>query len=918
MSRQLSCQKFIYKLHSSRLRKNKWKLILPISEARKNDEVIALADSQILRWIDELNGIFDSDTRARQIKASIARIKKEPYSPENRRRIRKLYSDLDALQYKPDYMCLIIDKEKDYYRACKGFTINDVKYVRLLGTNGGIKNSTIVFVSERLSEELRRRIENGRDQSKELVTAKLEAYKALTCSASNPVSMPKGVLIVDDVQTTFKDDVIYLSNEGDGEPKMEYKSDLDITIDACDGCGIMHPILAKRWSEELDLGYTMSGGNIRMSFCKGMVYSFDFIDFANKVGGKYIVKDAWGNDVDIRFVELILTTSMVKLWDSYSSCEEYMRNSIENNYSFGIAKTCPEFLESEHTTNYQFLQSFNLSEKDIDDLVAPTMNEIADILGGDWKKAVLFLRGNSLSPKTIERMPDDYIKAMLIDPRVLNDPYVNGSIYQFIKNRINEAKVGVLKVHANYSIVSADPYLLCEHVFGLKPVGLLKAGEIYNKYWDDAGAEFLLCFRAPMSCANNIRRVSPSRTKEARYWYRYMPTATILNGWDTIPMALNGMDFDGDLVFLTDNEVMLRNYRPLPALMCAQRRAEKCVPTEDDFVRTNINSFGNSIGSITNRVTSMYDVQVKFDQESKEYKELDYRIQCGQLHQQDEIDKSKGIISKPMERSWYDRHAVNRIEDEERRHLYRNIVADKKPYFMRYIYPDLNRQYNTYIKNTDKKSLREFGLKVNELKSIPEDERTERQKEFLYYYDIRMPVSANNSVMNQICRRFEDKFDGSAARSLLTDEFDYTFMKSGIEYPPRLRNEIERLFKEYMHRLRKYTVASKFDKTERAIMNHTMSLLHEEFRAECDSVCPNSAELCDIALDICYRRSNTKRFAWALCGTEIISNLLAKNNNTIVYPCVDDNGDISYNGLRYSLQTIEDVLVSQAEEVTDL
>lgn len=542
MSKQLSCQKFIYKIHSSRLRKEKWKLSLPISEARKNEEVISLADSQILRWIDELNGVVDGDAVARRIKREIAQIRREPYSVENRRKMRKLYADLDNVQFKPDYMCLIIDKEKDYHRACRGFTINDVRYVRLLGTNGGIKNSTIVFVSERLAPELRRRIENGRNPYKELVTAKLEAYKALTCSASNPVSMPNGILVVSDVETTFKDDIVYLSNEDGGEPKMEYIKGYDVKLDACDGCGIMLPSLAKRWSKELRLGYVSSGFNLRQSFCKGMAYAFDYLDFANKVGGKYIVKDAWGDDVDIRFTELILTTSMVKLWDSYKSCADYVENCLQNHYTFGIAKTCPKELENEHTTNYQFIQPQLLDENDIDELIAPTMNEITDVLGGDWRKTLLFLRGEHLTDAGMRNAANDYIKAISINPKMMEDPYVRSGIYQLIKGRINEAKVGVLKVHGNYSIVSGDPYLLCEHVFGLEPHGLLKAGEIFNKYWADAGSDAVLCFRAPMSCANNIRKLTPVRSKEAMYWYKYMPTATILNGWDTTCAALNGMD----------------------------------------------------------------------------------------------------------------------------------------------------------------------------------------------------------------------------------------------------------------------------------------------------------------------------------------------------------------------------------------
>ena len=74
ISKQLVCQKYIYKIHSSRLRKEKWKLILPIDEARRNDEVISLADSQVLRWIDELNGITNGDEQARNLKNEIKRL----------------------------------------------------------------------------------------------------------------------------------------------------------------------------------------------------------------------------------------------------------------------------------------------------------------------------------------------------------------------------------------------------------------------------------------------------------------------------------------------------------------------------------------------------------------------------------------------------------------------------------------------------------------------------------------------------------------------------------------------------------------------------------------------------------------------------------------------------------------------------
>lgn len=403
--------------------------------------------------------------------------------------------------------------------------------------------STIVFVSERLADELRRRIENDRDPNKELVTAKLEAYKALTCSASVPVSMPRGIAVINDCETTFLSDVTYLTDENDGEPEMEFRPQQEINLDASDGCGMMLPSLAARWSEELGLDYMMSGCNTRYSFEKGMAFTFDFVDFAEKVaGGNYIIKDAWGNDVDVREVELILTTSMVKLWDSYESCDDYVKKSTKNGYTFGVPKACPEELENTRGLNYQFIQSYPLTDEDIDELISPTMNELKDVIAGDWKKTVLFLRGSGMSEDNVLRLEDDIAKAIMADPRVLDDPYVHSYVYRLIKNRINEAKVGVINVHSNYSIVSGDPYALCQSAWGLEVTGLLKSGEIYNKYWADCESNNLVCFRAPMTCHANIRAVVPVRSEEALYWYQYMKTCTIFNAWDTACAALNGMD----------------------------------------------------------------------------------------------------------------------------------------------------------------------------------------------------------------------------------------------------------------------------------------------------------------------------------------------------------------------------------------
>ena len=130
--------------------------------------------------------------------------------------------------------------------------------------------------------------------------------------------------MVNDCETRFTEDVITINDEEDGEPVMRYEPGTEIVLDESDGYGLMLPSLAERWSQELGLDYVASGMNTRLSYEKGMVFTFDFLDFADSIAGTRIVKDAWGNEVDVSNVELILTTSMLKLWNCYESIDHYL------------------------------------------------------------------------------------------------------------------------------------------------------------------------------------------------------------------------------------------------------------------------------------------------------------------------------------------------------------------------------------------------------------------------------------------------------------------------------------------------------------------------------------------------------------------------------------------------------------------
>lgn len=77
--------------------------------------------------------------------------------------------------------------------------------------------------------------------------------------------------------------------------------------------------------------------------------------------------------------------------------------------------------------------------------------------------------------------------------------------------------------------------------------------------------------------------------------------------------------------------MLVDNVRQTPTIFCVQRKGAKIDVLEDDLIRSNIASFGDDIGRTTNWITSMFDVQAQYDEDSEEYKILDYRIKCGQL-----------------------------------------------------------------------------------------------------------------------------------------------------------------------------------------------------------------------------------------------------------------------------------------------
>jgi hypothetical protein len=910
MLKQKSELRYIYKIHSSVLKRNDWNLNITLQEARNNDQLISLANNQLIDFIDEIKHNKINMDNIHLIKQTIEELKIKVSTLKNKELIQDLYIQKNSILFIEDIVEIVMDNKKDFDRCCmkKGFYINDIKYKRLLGTTGGIKKSTIFFVSYELYDELNKRLNNGRNEDIPLVPAKLEAYKALTCSSSIPVTVPKGILVVKDIETTFKEDVITIKNSDTDRPDLISEEKYQIKLSPCDGCSIILPSLAKKWTKELTgKNDILSGFCIRNSFLKGMLYPFDFIDFAKNIAHKEIVKDIWGNDININNVEMILTDNMLKLWNCYSSIDNYLDNCKKNNYKFRVTKYCEPELENERNLNYQFIQSYNLKDEEIDELIKPTVKEIQDVLGGDYRKTLLFLKGVHMTDDTAFSgdKNTDIVKALMIEPKLINDSFIRQRVYKAINKRIKQAKIGVLKVKGCYNIVAGDVYALCEHIFGMEVKGLLHAHEFYSKYWLNKGINEIVSYRAPMTCHNNIRKMKLVNDENITYWFRYMKTCLILNAWDTTTQAMNGEDFDGDANISTDNEILLKNTMDLPAIICMQNSAQKKKIKEVDLIESNKKGFGDAVGRDTNRITTMFERLANCKENSKEFNELMYRIMCGQHFQQLDIDKAKGIIAKSMPKEWYD-YKINKIKDEDSLKVIKDkefnlsILAEKKPYFFIYIYPKLMYSYKKYIKDSNDKCMLVYNKSINELEQL--SNKTKDQLEFLSYYRKNMPVGNNNCIMNKICHKIENIFDNNVNYDV-SNQFDYTLFKNPEEYSKKEYKLIKVLYEQYKSEVQQYMQVAKSNKMDKDEAREQRGIFKQKFKEKAFEICNNKYKLCNIVIDLCYNKNSTKQFVWDMCGDVVLETLLKNHDYIITYPKKDDKGNFTFGGYTFSMQS---------------
>lgn len=435
-----------------------------------------------------------------------------------------------------------------------GITINGVEF-KYWGKSASMSRAGILgFVSTEMYNivETYAMMEIKFDKT---VLSKFEAYKCLllsSCFCIEKEELPY-MIVVDDYEAVVKDVKIKYVDEKEieytdkntGELKV-FKEKIikegikDIDNNVNDGAGLCSIEWAKSIQEYLEIPYMPCALMLRVPYIKGISIAVDFKGFYREKGVSTIT-DIWGRKHNVDDIDIILTKSQYKglkyfkIKGDYSDWERYLELLNKYNYCIGISKWNYSHRKEPKMTraNYQILQTLDITTEDLIEASAYTRRWVERILGGDLTYVYKYL---GISEET--EPTNNYMKAIILNPQMINDIKVRSYLYNLLKKTIDEIKIGKIHIQGAFKIIIPDVILMLEYIGGMEVKGCLKAGEMYAK---EHKGEYVLNRNPHISKSEHVI-LSATINNQIKKWLSHLENVCMVNGYDITAQRLNGAD----------------------------------------------------------------------------------------------------------------------------------------------------------------------------------------------------------------------------------------------------------------------------------------------------------------------------------------------------------------------------------------
>lgn len=603
-----------------------------------------------------------------------------------------------------------------------GFMCNGVKYCRMKRSTGSARVGKCLFIVEELYESILKFSSGGLKYKlgDPIDLAAYEGYIALPSSSiidTIPIS-PENILLIDDYDSVFKEDVIETHDE-DGW-LITTEKNCEITNTIWDGQSLMDISLFGEYS-----GYGML--LLRNLMFKSCCFNCNIqqwfkdnnITDISQLNGKTRAKR-------IEDVKLITTPNSIK-YLKFGTLDEWLDNLYPN---FGVVKHDKKthfFGGRLVQTHYQLLNTLQMSKDEVEEFLKESL-DFAQMLRDRPEVVRYFIKYPDIDELSVMDTPmtsknDVVYNLMCINDNFTKTKYYHEFLVDLLRSYYKNLKNGHIYVNGNYSTLLGNPIEMLQQSIGkFEGKSQLGVGNIHSKRFEFN--KILLASRSPHVTIGNIWLPYNTENKLIDCYFNLTNEIVCINSiGENVLQRLSGADFDSDTVLLTDNDILIRaakrNYHVFktPTSFVSSTKVKRFYTPEqqaDLDIKTSVNKIGEIV-NLSQELNSLLWDKMYHGDSYDDIKELYYDICQLDVMSGIEIDKAKKefIINNSKEldklRAKYD-DFVREYEEDENGELIRG--RKKMPHFFSHI----SKQKGYY--NPDKKHYCKYHTTMDYLQTI--------------------------------------------------------------------------------------------------------------------------------------------------------------------------------------------------------
>jgi hypothetical protein len=637
--------------------------------------------------------------------------------------------------------------------------------------------------------------------------------------------------------------------------------DLEVKHTAMDGSGFIMPYLMDKIQKKLrekqekenkpnKVNYPLSWIGIREIgiASKGLLVKFDFQQYLREEHGldKLIVKDMWGNDVDLFKVDVIMNESQYKWAKWFDSMEEIEDLIAQEKYSkyrelfegFNIVKYNKKEPKAYTESNYQIITNLALTPKELDELSKESEDVYSRVINKEVDATRIMLGDVARDENSVLSASTKIHKLLQLDSNLINLQSMKKVVESLVNKKVNNLAGGSLYLKGNYKVILKDaisyfdslikPQYIYDEEDKDKLVGI--AGCMSDRGLQDnqnyvpkeLGKRVLA--RCPLNSATELVKTELVSNELYDKYFGNLSSDICFYPFNDFMMRQSGADEDLDISFIIDENKIYNaviddideNGTKWYFRNQFDGGSSEEIFTRDKMYSTIVNCRGNAIGELSNKGAIISNL----------IQEMPYKeASTGKINSYTRMltKQDKEVLKKRIKDGLENGTILNytNIQDEEIRSFIKTNFQDYKIYSYFTLY--LQMVAIDYVKT---------GLPVKEddknvLGKITEGKRKPRYIYYAKYKTENKPVkfkstSYSNTLLNNYCGRIIRTFGEKARESMDGDYnndrlFELLKKENNAELNMDLFNQLTKLNDEYNDLREGVSVKNEIDVLEKSM-----------------------------------------------------------------------------------------------------